>query len=191
MIRRHQWNGMCVVGGTAAPRSTETSAGRPIHDLYATSVAPGGPLVDRGDTRVAFPRPPGAGHRDVHLFRRRQPNRAAEPRGACSGLPRDPPAERPHPGQIPSSANAACRCEPAQRHARRRRPSRDSGRGHHRPPHEPSADVSVYGGWTGKVRERIPAGPGTVGGAGLAQCAAERIRGDELVEPRARTARRG
>lgn len=30
MIRRHQRNGVCVVGGTTAPRSTEASARRPI-----------------------------------------------------------------------------------------------------------------------------------------------------------------
>ena len=182
--------GCASSAGRLPPDPGRHRQGGRSHDLYATSVAPEGPLVGRSDAAVAFSRPPGAGHRDVHELRRRQPDRAAEPRGTCAGLPGDPPAERPHPGPGQSPASAAGRREPARRHARRRRPPRDSGRRHHRPPDGTARARPVRRDRAVSARKRIPPGPGTFGGSRPGRRVAKSIRGGELVEPRARTTRR-
>ena len=157
------------------------------HEVHTTSVVRGGTLVGRDNGALAVACPAGTCHRDVHLLRRRQSDRLAEPRGAGAGLSRHSAPQRPHPGAVQSPTTAPRQPgKPARSHAPGRRPPRDSRRGNHRSSDGTPAADAVGREQRFATRERVSPTPNTIAGAR----ATEPVGWGELVEPRAWSAAR-
>lgn len=178
-----------VVGGDGRRRDGGPPCRRAIgreadHDLHPAAVVACRALVGRNDVAVDVAGAAGTGDRNVHVLRRRQPDRVAEPGGAGSGLSRHSAAERSASGKGQGPATPQGGGEPRRRCARRRRSAGHPRWGHHRQANGAAAKTlrCHHTGNTGA--SRIPAAARPRGRPRAAGSAPEH----KLVESRARVA---
>lgn len=178
-----------VVGGDGRRRDGGPPCRRAIgreadHDLHPAAVVACRALVGRNDVAVDVAGAAGTGDRNVHVLRRRQPDRVAEPGSAGSGLSRHSAAERSASGKGQGPATPQGGGEPRRRCARRRRSAGHPRWGHHRQANGAAAKTlrCHHTGDTGA--SRIPAAARPRGRPRAAGSAPEH----KLVESRARVA---
>ena len=180
-----------VVGGDGRRRDGRPPCRRAIgreadHDLHPAAVVACRALVGGNGVAVVVLGAAGTGNRNVHLLRRRQPDRAAEPRGAGPSLSRHSAAKRSDPGAGQGPATPQGSGKPTGQRGRRRRPAGHPWWGDHRQADGAAAEIVRRHHTVDTGASRIPAAARPISRLRAAGSAPEH----ELVESRARVAPR-